>query len=257
MDIDESFGVRSSFQIVPEGRYMVEPSFLQMIRDRGFEINVHDLKHDGLLYGNRGEFFKSARRISRYAREYGAEGFRSGMLYRNPEWFDAYEFSYDMSIPNVGHLDAQRGGCCTVMPYFVGNLVELPLTCTQDHTLFNVLGDYSISLWKRQIGMIRANHGLISVLVHPDYLLNSRAQTVYGELLNHLCELRDNDSVWTPRPREAAAWWRQRREMRLVKKDGAWKVEGPGKERARIAYAHVHQGGLEYKLEQPAEAVFQ
>jgi hypothetical protein len=26
-------------------------------------------------------------------------------------------FAYDMSIPNVAHLDPQRGGCCTIMPF--------------------------------------------------------------------------------------------------------------------------------------------
>ena len=118
---------------------------------RGFEVNVHDLKHDGRLYADHREFLRRAERINNYVREFGAEGFRSGILYRNADWFDAFEFSYDMSIPNVAHLDPQRGGCCTVMPYFIGKIVELPLTCTQDYTLFNILEDYSIELWKKQI----------------------------------------------------------------------------------------------------------
>ena len=67
-------------------------------------------------------------------------------MYREQEWFDAFEFSYDMSVPNAAHLEPQRGGCCTVMPYFVGDLLELPLTTTQDYSLFHILGDYSISL---------------------------------------------------------------------------------------------------------------
>jgi hypothetical protein len=255
MDMDDSFGFKSSFQIVPEERYPVEPAFLQTFRDRGFEINVHDLKHDGRLYAQRAEFLKRAQRINQYAHDYGAEGFRSGILYRNADWYNAFDFSYDMSIPNVGHLDPQRGGCCTVMPYFVGNVVELPLTCTQDHTLFNILDDYSLSLWKRQISLIKDNYGLITILTHPDYLLTSRAQTIYKELLSYLHELRDNSSLWTPLPREAAAWWRQRSEMRLVAKDGTWKIEGPGKERARVAYAHLAEDGVAYSLDGVTEAI--
>jgi len=49
MDINESFGFRASFQIVPEERYAVTTAFLKEIRDRGHEINVQDLNHDGKL----------------------------------------------------------------------------------------------------------------------------------------------------------------------------------------------------------------
>lgn len=254
MDIDDSFGLKSSFQIVPEDRYPVEPAFLRGIRERGFEINVHDLKHDGRLFEDRAEFQTRAQQINRYAHEFGAEGFRSGALYRNPDWYDALAFSYDMSIPNVGHLDPQHGGCCTIMPYFVGDMVELPLTCAQDHTLFNILNDYSLSLWKRQIRLINDNHGLITILTHPDYLLTDRAQSAYRELLQHLSMLRDTGGVWTPLPRDVASWWRQRSKMRLVLKDGSWSIEGEGKERACIAYAQLHDGKLEYLLEKPEKA---
>lgn len=254
MDIDESFGFRSSFQVVPEERYSVEPAFLQSIRDRGFEVNVHDLKHDGRLYAERTEFLKRARRINEYAREFGAEGFRSGILYRNADWYDAFDFSYDMSIPNVGHLDPQRGGCCTVMPYFIGNMVELPLTCTQDHTLFNILKDYSLDLWKRQVDLIQKNFGLVTILSHPDYVMERRAQSVYTDLLSHLRQLATDRPIWTPLPREVAAWWRQRSRMRLVERNGVWKIEGPGSERATLAYAHLDGDGVTYSLEQPQEA---
>ena len=119
--------MRASFQLVPEGRYDIPPGVLDEIRRRGFEVNVHDLNHDGRLFTDRDEFRRRALRINAYAREFGARGFRSGVLYRRPEWYDALEIAYDMSVPNVGHLEVQRGGCCTVMPYFIGRIVELPL----------------------------------------------------------------------------------------------------------------------------------
>jgi hypothetical protein len=249
MDMDESFGFRSSFQIVPEVRYPVTHDYLASITNRGFEVNVHDLKHDGRLYAEHGEFLRRAERINAYGREFGARGFRSGILYRNADWYDAFEFLYDMSIPNVAHLDPQRGGCCTVLPYFIGRMIEVPVTCTQDYTLFHILKDYSIDLWKRQIDLIRSNHGLISVLVHPDYIIEPRAQGVYKSLLGHLAELRETDRIWAPLPREVAEWWQQRSQMRLVSRDGRWRVEGPGKERARIAYAYGHGDNITYSLE--------
>lgn len=239
MDIDESFGFKSSFQVVPEKRYEVCINFLKQIKDRGFEVNVHDLTHDGRLYADHEEFLERAKRINQYVGEYGASGFRSGVLYRNVDWYDAYEFKYDMSVPNVGHLDPQHGGCCTVLPFFIGKIVELPLTCSQDHTLFNVFGDYSIDLWRRQIETILANNGLITVLVHPDYVIEERAQSTYKKMLAHLAELRDQNQVWAPLPRDVAEWWRRRNEMVLKVKDGAWCIEGPGSEAAEIAFAHV------------------
>jgi len=82
---------------------------------------------------------KRVARINAYGKEFGATGFRAGVLYRNQRWFDALDFEYDSSVPNVAHLDPQRGGCCTVMPYFVGKMLELPVTMTQDYTLFHIL----------------------------------------------------------------------------------------------------------------------
>jgi hypothetical protein len=63
----------------------------------------------------------------------GVEGFRAAVLYRNPDWYDALTVAYDMSIPNVAQLDPQRGGCCTIFPYFIGNILEIPVTATQDY----------------------------------------------------------------------------------------------------------------------------
>jgi hypothetical protein len=248
MDLDESFGIYSSFQVVPENRYSVPESFLESIRSRGFEVNVHDLKHDGRLYADHAEFLRRAKRINYYIREYGAQGFRSGILYRNADWYDAFEFSYDMSIPNVAHLDPQRGGACTVMPYYIGNIVELPLTCTQDHTLFHILRDYSIELWKKQIALIRENHGLISFIVHPDYVMEKQAQDTYKALLGHLAQLREEGGVWTALPRDVASWWRERSKMELVQENGEWRVEGPGKERACVAYAVLAGDAITYSL---------
>jgi len=66
MNLDDSYGMKSSFQIVPEDRYSVPQSLLDEIRHRGFEINVHDLNHDGRLFSNREQFLLRAKRINRY-----------------------------------------------------------------------------------------------------------------------------------------------------------------------------------------------
>jgi hypothetical protein len=248
MDLDDSFQIKSSFQIVPEERYTVLKSVLATIRKRGFEVNVHDLNHDGRLMNNRKTFLHRVERINRYGQQFGALGFRSAVMYRNIDWHDALKFSYDMSIPNVGHLEAQRGGCCTVLPFFVGNLLELPLTTTQDYSLFNILDDHSIRLWKEQISAIRAKHGLMSFLVHPDYIMDQAARRVYNELLQYLCELRSQGETWIALPSEVAAWWRLRSELKIVNVGGGWRIDGEGQERARLAYAVVVDNTLTYEL---------
>jgi hypothetical protein len=244
MDMDDSFGIKSSFQIVPEGRYAVSKEFLRGIRERGFEVVVHDLNHDGHLYRDREQFLRRAASINTYGKEYEAKGFRAGALYRKQLWYDALDFSYDMSVPNVAHLDPQRGGCCTVMPHFLGKILELPVTMTQDYTLFNILIDDSMDLWKRQIDIVMSNNGLMDFIVHPDYIVNSREKRLYETLLAHLSRLRQERGIWIATPGEVNDWWRQRSEMELIQKGGEWQIEGPGSERARIAWASEKEGRL-------------
>ena len=249
MDIDDSFGVKASFQVIPEERYVVEPRFLASIRERGFEVLVHDLNHDGHLYKTKQEFLKRAAKINAYRKEYGAEGFRAGVLYRRQLWYDALDFGYDMSVPNVAHLDPQRGGCCTVMPYFIGKLVELPVTTIQDYSLFNILNDYSTDLWKAQMQVILRNYGLMSFIVHPDYVAEARERETYKHLLGQLASLREKQNIWIPTPGEVHRWWRQRAAMRLVETQDGWKVEGDGAERACIAYASEENGSLRFTFQ--------
>jgi hypothetical protein len=249
MDLNDSFSVKSSFQIVPEKRYAIPTALLQNIRKRGYEINIHDLNHDGHLFSNRQEFLGRAEKINGYAKQFGALGFRSAVLYRNVDWYDALDFTYDMSLPNVAHLDPQRGGCCTVFPFFIGKIVELPLTTTQDYSLFNILNDYSIRLWQQQVSLIREKHGLISFVVHPDYIIAKAARRVYADLLSFLSELRSEGETWIALPGEVAAWWRLRSEMKLVKSGGSWHIEGNSKEKARIAYARVVNDSLIYEVD--------
>jgi len=249
MDVDDSFGIKASFQIVPEERYHVHPGLLDEIRRRGFEICVHDLNHDGHLYKNREQLLKRAARINAYGREFHATGFRAGVLYRKQLWYDALDFSYDMSVPNVAHLDPQRGGCCTVMPYFLNGILEIPVTTIQDYALFNIVKNYSTSVWQQQTKIIMEKHGCMSFIVHPDYLVQPRALTVYRELLAHLERIRREQNVWITTPGEVDRWWRQRAAMRLVRAADGWRIEGEGCERARLAYASELDGRLAMSLD--------
>jgi hypothetical protein len=248
LDIDDSFGIKSSFQIVPEERYPVTPEFLTLLRDRGFEVCVQDLNHDGRLFDEREEFRRRVALINRYGREYGAKGFRSAVLYRKPEWYGDLDFSFDMSIPNVAHLDPQRGGCCTVMPYFIGDILELPLTTVQDYSLFHVLNEQTIDLWKIQLQLILSKNGLASFIVHPDYITEPETQAVYKALLTMLGEMRKQEHLWCALPVDVDSWWRVRSQMRIIEDGESWRIVGDGADRAVLAFAKAVDGKLIYEL---------
>lgn len=249
LDLTESYGFRAAFQFVPEERYRIREGILNQIKDRGHEVNVHGLNHDGRLFEDREEFLRRAEKINAYGRQFGSSGFRSPVLYRNQAWFDALQFDYDMSVPNTARLEAQRGGCCTVFPYFVGDLVELPLTTTEDYTLFRILKDYAIDLWREQIEQVVREHGLITILAHPDYLGERRARNAFEMLLAHLRDRVESDGLWAALPREVTSWWRARSRMRLSETDGGRHIEGDGADRAKIAHAWPDGDSVRYGLD--------
>lgn len=249
MDTDDSYGIKAAFQLIPEGAYKSFDELVSKIRARGFEVNVHDLDHDGRLYEERQLFEKRASQINEYGRKYGMKGFRAGSMHRKQEWFSMLDFQYDMSVPTVSHLEPEKGGCCTVTPYFIGKILELPLTTIQDHGMFYVLSDRSIDLWKQQIEMILAHYGLISFIVHPDYIASQAQYEQYRELLKHIVTLRDTRSIWFALPEEINRWWRERSQLRLVvSDDGRWQIEGRGSERARLAFASLKHGKVTYRI---------
>lgn len=254
MDIDDAYGIKASFQIIPEGRYTVETDFLDSIRCRGFQIAVHDLHHNGRLYVNRDQFLLNAQKINGYMNEFQTEGFRAGALYRNQSWYGALNCSYDMSVPNTAHFDPQPGGCCTVMPYFIERVLEIPVTTVQDYTLFHILHDYSIDVWKRQTEQIMKMYGLMSFIVHPDYIFRGRAARTYRLLLDHLNHLEKTQGVWITTPAEVNRWWRQRAAMTVERVCETWQIRGEGCERACLAYASEIDGQLYFTLAGPCEA---
>ena len=71
---------------------------------------------------------------------------------------------------------------------------------------------------------------------------------VYKELLEYLAQLRSERNVWIALPGEVNDWWRDRRRMTLVRSGSTWCIEGPGSDRARIAYASLHGDSVTYRV---------
>jgi hypothetical protein len=254
MDLDDLVGLKAAFQLIPEVRYQGFEKLVADVRARGFEANLHDLDHDGRLYDNLKRFRRRAKRINEYAVKFRLNGFRAGAMHRNQDWFHLLDFQYEMSVPNISHLEPQRGGCCSVMPYFVGSLLELPLTTVQDYALFYILREQSIDLWKRQIDIITSHHGLISFIVHPDYIVRRKELCLYRELLQHLADLKNDSKIWWALPGEINVWWRQRAQLQLKKNGNVWQIEGSGSERAKLAFARLEGDNLRYRIDEQSPA---
>jgi hypothetical protein len=78
MRLEMEMGFRSSFNFVPEGSYRVSPELRTELTRNGFEVGIHDLRHDGRLFESHSRFQESAERINKYVHEWGAAGYRSG-----------------------------------------------------------------------------------------------------------------------------------------------------------------------------------
>jgi peptidoglycan/xylan/chitin deacetylase (PgdA/CDA1 family) len=207
-DLEEVRGLRSSFNIVGAD-YPIDPGIVAELRARGFEIGVHGVNHDRSLFASRDGFEAALPELERLASELAAEGFRSPSTHRVIDWLGELPFSYDCSVPHSDPFEPQPGGSCTIWPYFLDDLVELPYTLPQDHTLFTVLGQRSIEPWLRQLDAIEARFGLAQSLTHPDpgYLADPDKRALYVAFLD---TVRDRSGLWTPLPRDVARWWRTR-----------------------------------------------
>lgn len=242
--LDRSFGFRAAYQLIPEKRYQVVEEHLQRFRANDCEVNVHGLNHDGNLFRDFATFSSRRSAILEYKNKFGARGFRSPAFYRELDWIADLGFEYDMSVPNVAHMEAQRGGCATTFPFFFNNTLELPLTTIQDYSLFHILREDSIDLWKTQMDSILRWNGLVSFNTHPDYLRAARERSVYCNLLEEVARRVDAQNLWAPLPGELNDWWRLRSKMQLHPEAQGWRISGDGAARASVAFASLEDGGL-------------
>jgi len=205
-DLEESLGFRSVFNFVAE-RYPLDLALMDELRKRGFEIGVHGLKHDGLLFSSHVEFERRARRINDYLRDLGAVGFRTPLFHRQPEWMQVLDLEYDLSFFDTDPYEPLPGGTMCIWPFMMGRLLELPLTLVEDYTLTAVLGEKTPKVWLDKIDFIERYSGLALMNTHPDYLRDATTWQVYAGLLH---EMKQRGGFWHALPRDVARWWRTR-----------------------------------------------
>ncbi len=223
LEVEQRVDVVSSWNLVPE-RYPIDWCIVEEIRNAGGEIGIHGLKHDGRLFQSKNFFLSRLKRIEKYAQEWGAVGFRSPSCLRNAEWMKVMRFEYDSSFPDTDPYEPQPGGCCWIWPYFLGNMVELPLTMPQDHTLYEILEHRNLSLWEQKADWLERIGGLVLINVHPDYITSDKRLQQYEDFLRRM---KQRAEMWHTLPKEIAKWWRDRDASRLVMRGGKPAVVGP------------------------------
>jgi peptidoglycan/xylan/chitin deacetylase (PgdA/CDA1 family) len=208
IEVEQRQGFVSSWNFVAEW-YPIEAGLFDHIRASGCEIGLHGIRHDGKLFESRANFDADLPAIRHYLAEWDAAGFRSPATHRNADWMPDLGALYDSSFPDTDPFEPQGGGCCSIHPFMLGDLVELPITLVQDHTLWEILREDTIDLWTSKSDWIIANGGLINLITHPDYLDTPARLRMYEEFLEYLAGYQDG---WYAQPREVASWWRTRAE---------------------------------------------
>jgi hypothetical protein len=120
-------------------------------------------------------------------------------MQRKLDWLHDLRINYDMSTFDTDPYEPQPEGVHTIFPFWcgaadgAGGYVELPYTLPQDSTLFLVLQEKGIDIWRKKLDWIAERGGMALLNVHPDYLCfegapkrNEYPASFYAELLEYV-----------------------------------------------------------------------
>jgi hypothetical protein len=217
--LEENLGFRSSFNFVPE-EYSISYELLEYLRNHGFEVGVHGLRHRGNLFGSRKSFQKQAARINLILKQWNAVGFRTPGMYHNFEWTHELNIEYDASSFDSDPFEPQPDGVGTIFPFLVPGkagrrgYVELPYTLPQDFALFVLMLEKGIQIWKHKLHWIAEHGGMALLITHPDYMNYEDRKTSFGEyqagyyreFLEYITD-RYEGQYWNVLPRDMARFW--------------------------------------------------
>jgi peptidoglycan/xylan/chitin deacetylase (PgdA/CDA1 family) len=169
--IEEAAGASSSNYIVPCA-WPIDHALLGESATRGHEVGIHGYDHS-----NRTPFAPPAERQQRVAAarplidRYGILGYRAPSLLRTPQLIEelATLYRYDSSIPTSGGLfPVPNNGCASARPFFLGDIMEIPLTMPRDGSLrFLGYGPREIlGIWRECAERIASSGGVVSLLTH-------------------------------------------------------------------------------------------
>jgi len=227
-EVEERWGFRSAWNL-PLAQYEIDWTRVAKMRARGFEFGAHGLSHDGRLFRSDQDFAELSPRLERLAAEHDLRGFRAPSTLRDPRLIPMMSFDFDSSFADTDPYEPQPGGTCSVFPFHLSKMIELPYTMPQDHTLLHLIRRNPLPLWVLKAKWIASQGGMILTLTHPDYCGQQPKLGIYEELLRHLADL---ESAWRALPSQVVKWWRERSNSQLRLEQGRPLIKGPAGARA-------------------------
>ena len=218
-DIEETLGFRSSFNFVVDD-YEVSREVREELTRRGFEVGLHGLHHNSVLYHSWSNFRAQSVRINQVLQEWNIVGFRSPCMYHNLEWLCHLDIEYDSSTFDIDPFEPQPDGMHTLFPFSVvpkgdegRGYVELPYTLPQDYTAFILMKNPNIDIWKQKLDWVVRHGGMALSLTHPDYMdfvgkpaVDEYPASLYKEFLEYVQD-RYQGMYWNTLPRDVARFW--------------------------------------------------
>ena len=199
-EIEKRYNFNSSWNVL-SNKYNLNFKKLNILVKDGCEIGIHGYNHDGKLsFLNKKGVAKRLNHAKTTFARFKPTSFRSPILMRNESFLKELSnyFECDSSVPDTDILSplAKRSGCCTVFPFMINNMVEVPLTLPQDYRLIYTLNlnpNKMLKLWKEKVNYIYNVGGIINILTHPDDYLtgNERYLRVYERLLHYISKKED------------------------------------------------------------------
>jgi peptidoglycan/xylan/chitin deacetylase (PgdA/CDA1 family) len=222
MDIEQSIGLIASYNIVPE-RYRLDHELLKEIGERGFELGIHGLNHDGMLFDSKPDFDRQAIAINRYIKQWGCTGFRAPAMQHNLDWIHDFDIEYDASTFDTDPFEPQSDSLGTIYPLWIPPLngrpgyIELPYTMPQDFTLFILMREKTDLIWRKKLEWVALHGGMVLMLTHPDYMQTGQGRCGFeeypAELYSQFLEMvvkNYRGQFWNALPCDVACYARAR-----------------------------------------------
>ena len=144
-------------------------------------------------------------------------------MYHNLDWIGQLDIEYDSSTFDTDPFEPQPDGMGTLFPFWVQNgsaskgYVELPYTLPQDFTLFVLMKERTIDIWKKKLDWIVERGGMALLITHPDYMkctkgkcgLEEYPAEFYEEFLGYVKKNYEGQ-FWNPLPKEVARFWKEK-----------------------------------------------
>lgn len=221
-NLEDGLGFRSSFNFVAK-EFNVSSELKHYLVKNGFEVGVHGLYHDGNLFSSKRKFGEQVHQINHYLEEWGSVGFRTPCMYHNLGWLHDLKIEYDSSTFDTDPFEPQPDGTDTIFPFWVQDgsttkgYVELPYTLPQDFTLFVLMKERNIDIWKKKLDWIVEKGGMALLIAHPDYMNCGKGRCkmeeypieFYEEFLGYV-KSKYEGQYWPALPKEMTRFWKEK-----------------------------------------------